>query len=41
MNATLNVFADAATQQFMKTLTGRDCDGETVGAPSWYQVTFA
>lgn len=37
LNATQAVFADAKTQAFMGELTGRDCSGVTVGAPSWYQ----
>ena len=37
LNATLDVFAHEASQRFMKELTGRDCSGPTVGAPSWYQ----
>ena len=37
LNSTLGVFAHAASQRFMKELTGRDCSGETVGAPSWYK----
>jgi hypothetical protein len=37
LNATLGVFTDPASQAFMADLTGRDCDGVTTGAPSWYQ----
>jgi len=37
LNATLDVFTSAASQAFMKELTGRDCTGTTVGAPSWYK----
>ena len=35
LNATLGVFTDAASARFMEGLTGRDCGGETLGAPSW------
>jgi len=37
LNTTLGVFAHAASQRFMQELTGRDCSGETTGAPSWYK----
>tara|TARA_B110001452_G_scaffold102607_2_gene85165 strand:- start:279 stop:1244 length:966 start_codon:yes stop_codon:yes gene_type:complete len=37
LNATLDVFSDAASQQLMSELTGRDCSGPTQGAPSWYK----
>jgi hypothetical protein len=37
LNDTLGVFTHAASKQFMSELTGRDCTGETVGAPSWYK----
>ena len=35
LNATAAVFTDPATARFMEGLTGRDCSGETTGAPSW------
>lgn len=38
LNATFGVFADAASKRFMQELTGRDCSGATVGAPSWYKA---
>jgi len=37
LNATYAVFAHAASQRFMAQLSGRACDGETLGSPSWYQ----
>ena len=37
LNATLEMFAAPASQRFVSELTGRDCSGETVGAPSWYK----
>jgi len=37
LNSTLAVFADPASQRYMEELTGRDCSGETIGAPSWYK----
>lgn len=37
LNATLAMMAAPASQRFMQELTGRDCSGETQGAPSWYK----
>ena len=37
LNATLAMIAAPASQRFMQELTGRDCSGETQGAPSWYK----
>lgn len=37
LNSTFDVFRDEASKAFMAKLTGRDCSGETVGAPSWYK----
>ena len=36
LNATLGVFESEASAEYMGRLTGRDCAGETTGAPSWY-----
>ena len=38
LNATLATLASPASQRFMQELTGRDCSGETQGAPSWYKA---
>jgi hypothetical protein len=32
----LNMFGSEDTKRFMTEITGRDCTGETVGAPSYY-----
>jgi len=37
LNSTLDIFSHESSQRFIKGLTGRDCSGTTVGAPSWYQ----
>jgi len=37
LNATAAMFSDSGSQKLMQRLTGRDCTGETVGAPSWYK----
>ena len=31
------MMAAPASQAFMQELSGRDCGGETQGAPSWYK----
>ena len=38
LNATLDLFASAPSREFVGALTGRECGGETTGAPSWYQA---
>lgn len=38
LNASLAMLSSAASQRFMQELTGRDCSGETQGAPSWYKT---
>ena len=38
LNATLDVFSSSVSQKLIERLTGRDCSGETTGAPSWYQT---
>ena len=37
LNRTLEVFSSSGSTRLMESLTGRDCSGETVGAPSWYK----
>jgi len=37
LNMTLDMLKHEDTQRFMAGLSGRDCSGDTVGAPSWYQ----
>ena len=37
LNATFGVFKSEASKAFMSELAGRDCSGETTGAPSWYK----
>ena len=34
----LDLFASAPSREFVGALTGRECGGETTGAPSWYQA---
>ena len=38
LNATLDMFAAKASSAFISKLTGRDCTGDTTGAPSWYDT---
>ena len=32
------MFETDETKEFMSDLTGRDCSGESLGAPSWYEI---
>jgi len=38
LNSTLDMFAAKASRAFISKLTGRDCTGDTTGAPSWYDT---
>merc|ERR1712113_92577 len=33
----LEIFASPSSAKFIQSLTGRDCSGPCVGAPSWYK----
>ena len=37
LNSTFDVFRHQDSMSLMAELSGRDCSGETTGAPSWYQ----
>lgn len=40
LNKTMNIFESKETREWMSKLSGRDCLGETTGAPSYYRPGF-